>query len=248
MRTLETAVGQTFLPARVLLPGAAAAASAAWLAWAVRGRASQVFGPSRWRGPRGRKAVALTFDDGPSEGTPEILEILARHGVAATFFQCGANVDRLPEVTAAVAAAGHEIGNHSYSHPLFCFRSARFMEEELRRAQDAIGARAGVRPAWFRAPFGARWWGLGRAQRKLGLGGVMWSAIGYDWNSSADAVLERLRRGVSNGAILCLHDGRELRVNPDIRVTAEAVRRLVPMLLERGYRFETVSQLLCPTN
>jgi len=214
----------------------------------VRGRSAQVFGPSRWRGPRDRKAIALTFDDVPSEGTPEILEILARYQVAATFFPCGANVERLPHIAAAVVRAGHEIGNHSYSHPLFCFKPPRFIEEELRRAQAAIEAHTGATPKWLRVPFGARWFGLGRAQRKLGLGGVMWSAIGYDWRLSADAVVARLMRGVSNGAILCLHDGRELRPNPDIRATAEAVRRLVPMLLERGYKLETVSQLLCPTN
>ena len=247
MRYLETTLGQALSPARALGIGAAAG-SAAFMAWAVRGRASQVFGPSRWRGPRGPRAIALTFDDGPSEGTPEILEILARHRVAATFFQCGANVDRLPDVAAAVAKAGHEIGNHSYSHPLFCFRSPRFIERELRRAQQSIEAHAGVRPAWFRAPFGARWFGLRRAARRLGLGGVMWSAIGYDWSLSADAVLERLKDGLANGAILCLHDGRQLCAKPDVRVTAEAVRRLLPMLLEQGYRFETVSQLLCPTN
>ncbi len=231
-----------------ILGTASAVSASALLAWAVRGRSSRIFGPSCWRGPRGRKALALTFDDGPSESTPEILEILAGHGVAATFFQCGANVERLPDVAAAVAAAGHEIGNHSYSHPLLCFRSPDFIERELRRAQEVIETRAGVRPQWFRAPFGARWFGVRRAQRGLGLGGVMWTAIGYDWRLSADAVVERLSRGVSNGAILCLHDGRELRANPDVRVTAEAVRRLVPMLLEQGYRFETVSQLLCPTN
>ncbi len=231
-----------------ILGTASAVSASALLAWAVRGRSSCIFGPSCWRGPRGRKALALTFDDGPSESTPEILEILAGHAVAATFFQCGANVERLPDVAAAVAAAGHEIGNHSYSHPLLCFRSPDFIERELRRAQEVIEIRAGVRPQWFRAPFGARWFGVRRAQRRLGLGGVMWTAIGYDWRLSADAVVERLSRGVSNGAILCLHDGRELRANPDVRVTAEAVRRLVPMLLEQGYRFETVSQLLCPTN
>ncbi|MBZ5586763.1 MAG: polysaccharide deacetylase family protein [Acidobacteriia bacterium] len=86
----------------VLIPAGAALASSAFLAWAVRGRSARVFGDSVWRGPRERRAVALTFDDGPSEGTPEILEILARYGAAATFFQCGANVERLPSIARAV--------------------------------------------------------------------------------------------------------------------------------------------------
>ena len=228
--------------------GGALLASSAGLTWAVRGRSARVFGPSIWRGPRDRQTIALTFDDGPSESTPALLEILARRGVPATFFQCGANVERLPEAARAVAQAGHEIGNHSYGHPLFCFRSSRFMERDLGRAQRAIAERTGANPIWFRAPFGARWFGLARAQRQLALTGVMWTAIGYDWKLKADAVVARLAAGVSNGSILCLHDGRGLCVKPDIGATLEAVRRLVPLLLDRGYRFETVSRLLCPTN
>jgi peptidoglycan/xylan/chitin deacetylase (PgdA/CDA1 family) len=226
---------------------AAVCASAAFLAWSVRGRSAAILAPSVWRGPRDRRAIALTFDDGPSEGTPQILEILDRHQVPATFFQCGANVDRLPSVARAVRQAGHLIGNHSYTHPLFCFRSPGFMEREICRAQQTIEARTGYSPALFRAPFGVRWFGMGGVQRRLKLTGVMWTIIGYDWNRKVERVVERCMR-VSNGAILCLHDGRELRSKPDIGVTVEAVRRLVPMLLDQGYKFETVSRLLCPTN
>ena len=100
---------------REWLQAGAAAAACSGMAWAVRGRSSSVFGPSVWRGPRDRRAVALTFDDGPSEGTPQILEILERHRAPATFFQCGANVERLPEVARAVGQAGHAIGNHGHA-------------------------------------------------------------------------------------------------------------------------------------
>ncbi len=229
------------------LPAALGAASA-FMAWAVRGRSAKVFGPSVWRGPRDRPAMALTFDDGPSESTPQVLEVLARYGVPATFFQCGANVERLPEIARGVHEAGHLIGNHSHTHPLFCFRSPRFVEEDLRRAQEVIQRHTGASPTWFRPPFGVRGFGIGRAQRRLGLTGVMWTVIGYDWSRTAEEVVRRMVTRASNGAILCLHDGRELRRRPNIDVTVEAVRRLVPTLLERGYRFETVSRLLCPTN
>ncbi len=234
-------------PTQRALEAAAFGASAAFLAWSVRGRSASVFAPSVWRGPRDRRAVALTFDDGPSEGTPQILDVLARYQVPATFFQCGANVARLPEVARAVSQAGHPIGNHSHTHPLFCFRSPGFMEEDLRRAQETIETHTGCRPGLFRAPFGVRWFGIGRAQSRLKLTGVMWTIIGYDWSLKADGVVQRFTH-VPNGAILCLHDGRELRARPDIGVTVEAVRRLVPMLLDRGYKLETVSRLLCPTN
>jgi len=232
----------------LLSAGLPLASAAGFMTWAVRGKSSAVFAPSIWRCHPGRKAVALTFDDGPSEGTGQILDILARYRVPATFFQIGANVDRLPDVARAVGQAGHQIGNHSYSHPLFCFRTPGFLEHDLARAQDAIERHAGVRPECFRAPFGVRWFGMRAAQRRLGLMGVMWTAIGYDWNLKAESVVRRMASAAERGAILCLHDGRELRVKPEIGETVEAVRRLIPLLLDRGYRLETVSRLLCPTN
>ncbi len=228
------------------------------MAWAVRGRSSQVFGPSIWRGSRERRALALTFDDGPSEGTPRVLEILDRQGVRATFFQIGANVDRLPGAARAVREAGHAIGNHSYRHLLFCnprfgFPPGGAIEQDLRRAQDAIAEHTGAAPVWFRAPYGVRWFGLRGALRRLDLRAVMWTVIGYDWNetgsggrSAAGRVAARVVSGVSSGAIICLHDGRELRERPDIGVTLEALRRLVPLLLDQGYEFETLDNLLCP--
>src|SRR5262245_20281056 len=109
----------------------AAAATAGVMGWAVRGRSAAVFAPSIWRGPSNRRALAFTFDDGPSEPPPELLALLARHNLRATFFLCGANVDRLPAVTRAIADAGHEIGNHSYSHPYFCLRSPAAIADEL---------------------------------------------------------------------------------------------------------------------
>jgi peptidoglycan/xylan/chitin deacetylase (PgdA/CDA1 family) len=229
------------VPALAFTAGAVAGA-----AWAVRGRASSVFAPSIWRGPKDQPVIALTFDDGPSESTPALLELLARHNVPATFFQCGANVERLPAIARAASSAGHEIGNHSYAHPMLCFKSPDFIYSELERAQQAIETHTGVQPKLFRAPFGVRWPGLRAAQARLRLTGAMWTVIGYDWNLAAEGVVRRVEGNVSNGAIICLHDGRELRPNPDIQNALGAVERLIPMLLDRGYRFETVSRL-CQT-
>jgi len=229
-------------------PEAAGAATcgATFLAWAVRGRSSTFFAPSVWRGPSGRRAIALTFDDGPSEGTVRVLELLDRYQVPATFFQIGANVERLPEIARAVHAAGHEIGNHSHTHPLFCMRPQSFILQEFTRAQRAIADACGWAPTLLRAPFGARWFGFGEAQRRLSLQGVMWTIIGYDWKRKADTIVDRMLPKVSNGAILCLHDGRELQANPEIGETIAALDRMIPVLRDRGYEFETVSRLLCP--
>jgi peptidoglycan/xylan/chitin deacetylase (PgdA/CDA1 family) len=230
-----------------VLSGAACAVVGV-MAYGVRGRSARLFGPSVWRGPGDQPAVALTFDDGPSEATPELLGVLDRHQVRATFFQCGLNVQRLPEVARQVAAGGHEIGNHSYSHPRFYLRSRRFLYDELARAQEALSAVTGQRPVLFRAPRGTRWPGLAEAQSRLGLLGVMWTVIGRDWALPAEAIAVRLLRGARNGAILCLHDGCEIRPRPDVRPMLEAVRRLIPELRARGFRLETVSELLCPRN
>ena len=222
--------------------------AAALMAYAVRGPSSSLFGPSVYRGVRQRRALALTFDDGPSESTPEILRILAEYKIHATFFQCGANIRRLPDVARAVAESGHEIGNHSDTHPHLFFRSTETIRNEFARAQDTIEDTLGIAPALMRPPFGVRWFGFRAAQQNLHLLGVMWTVIGKDWKLDARAIAGRLLRGARNGAILCVHDGRELARRPDISPTIEALRRTLPELLERGYRFETVSQILCPKN
>ena len=232
---------------RVALGGAVCAASAL-MAYAVRGRSSTLLAPSVYRGPRDRRAIALTFDDGPSEGTYGLLDLLNRLAVPATFFVCGMNVRRLPQALRDTAAAGHEIGNHSYSHPRLYFRSESFICDELSAAQSIIAETVGTAPSLFRAPFGARWFGLREAQRRLDLLGVMWTALGRDWKLPAEGIVRRLLARSCNGAILCLHDGRGVTRNPDIAQTVEAVGRLVPALQARGFKFETVTQLLCPTN
>ncbi|HLY15909.1 MAG TPA: polysaccharide deacetylase family protein [Bryobacteraceae bacterium] len=236
------------MSASIAAPILGTACGVAFAGWAVRGRASSVFGPSVHRGPADRKAIALTFDDGPSDSTLRLLELLARHETPATFFQIGANVERLPDIARQVHAAGHEIGNHSHTHPLFCFHSPEFIYREFARAQETIAAVTGSAPAWLRAPFGVRWFGFRQAQRRLGLRGVMWTAIGYDWKLKADTIVGRMLPRVTNGAILCLHDGREVETHPDIRESVAAVGLLIPRLRDQGYKFETVSRLLCPMN
>ena len=227
--------------------GAAVAAAAGSTAWAVRGRSSAVFAPSVYRGVRDRRAIALTFDDGPSESTPQLLETLAQFQATATFFFCGANVRRLPHVAREVARRGHQLGNHSDTHDRFYLRSAGFIREQVLRAQASITDATGATPVLLRAPYGVRWFGLRDVQRQLGLTGVMWTALGLDWKLPAEGVYRRLARAAQNGAIFCLHDGRETRPDPDIRPTLEAVRRLLPELRAKGFHFETVSQILCPT-
>ena len=238
--------------ASLATPGAVCCGAAAGLAYGVRGRSAQIFGPSSYRGAGQRRSVALTFDDGPSEGTLRLLEHLAREGVSATFFQCGANVARHGSIARRVAEAGHEIGNHTYTHRRLCPRLSRRPNllgaaevlEEFASAQVRITAETGRVPTLLRTPYGMRWFGLAAAQRKLRLHGVMWTAIGNDWELPPSGIVARLLRGLTPGAIFCLHDGRDIRPRPDIEATLAATRELIPRLKDAGYGFETVSQIL----
>lgn len=221
-------------------------------AYAVRGRSSQVFGPSVYRGPGKRRSIVLTFDDGPSPGSLHLLDYFGKEGVRATFFQCGANVLRHPEISRRISEAGHEIGNHTYSHPRLCptlgrrlqVRSPQFILDEFSLAQAIIQAEAKAEPRLLRAPYGLRWYGIGHAQRTLGLLGVMWTVIGHDWEWPAHKIFDLVRRRSSPGGIICLHDGRDIRPSPDITETLRAVKRLVPWLKDQGYTFETASEIL----
>jgi peptidoglycan/xylan/chitin deacetylase (PgdA/CDA1 family) len=186
----------------------------------------------------------LTFDDGPSESTPAVLDLLRRHNAKATFFVCGHNAERLPDVLRAIALAGHEIGNHTWSHPRLDFKSKAAMRSELGRTQEFIRSVTGTSPQLFRAPYGVRWFGLGAVQNELTLTGVMWTAMGLDWKLPAHAITRRLLQASSDGAILCLHDGRVLTQRPDIAPTLHAVAELLPRLEERNLAITSVSAML----
>jgi peptidoglycan-N-acetylglucosamine deacetylase len=237
-----------------LILTAAGAGLAGTVVYGVKGLSAQVFGPSIYRGAGRRKSIALTFDDGPSEGSLDLLEYLAREGVRATFFQCGMNVLRCPKIAREIVRSGHEIGNHTFSHIRLCprlgrqpnLRSPAVILEEFARAQAIIQAEVGVSPNLLRAPYGMRWYGIGAAQKQLGLMGVMWTVIGHDWEWPADRVVDLVLRKAAPGGIVCLHDGRDIQPNPDLTEMLTAVKEIVPRLKDNGYAFETVSEIRRP--
>jgi peptidoglycan-N-acetylglucosamine deacetylase len=230
----------------VIAAAGLAAGAGGFATYAVRGRSSGLFAPSAYHGDRSDRTLALTFDDGPSESTPALLELLSEYGIRATFFMCGRNVRRLPAVAREVRDAGHEIGNHSDTHPLLALKSPEFIYRELALAQESIHLNTGATPQYFRAPYGVRWFGLRRAQKRLGLTGVMWTVIGNDWKWPAGRIARRMTAGARNGGILCLHDGRTTKAAPDVRPTLDAVEFAIPMLIDRGFQFQTVKEMLCP--
>lgn len=162
------------------------------------------------------------------------------------------NVARHPEIARAIADAGHEIGNHTYSHARLCprlgwhlnLRSPKNIYTEVERTQGVIRAATGVTPTLFRPPYGMRWFGIGAAQKRLHLRSVMWTVIGHDWEWDAPRVAELVIRKASPGGIICLHDGRDIQPNPDVSEMLTAVKQIVATLKQRGYCFETVSELI----
>jgi peptidoglycan-N-acetylglucosamine deacetylase len=200
------------------------------------------------RGPGHPAAVALTFDDGPSLWTMDIAAALESHGCRATFFLLGAAVQAHPEIAAALAGAGHELGNHLWSHADPERQSASAIRAEIDRTADAIAAASGIRPALVRPPY------CGAAARVARAAGarrarlvVLRSVDPADWSTeSAEDIVEHVLARAQRGDIVCLHDGVAPGNNgaPTRDATVTAVARLVPALLERRLRPVTVSELL----
>jgi peptidoglycan/xylan/chitin deacetylase (PgdA/CDA1 family) len=217
--------------------------AAAWGAWAAAHPQAQAWGRGFHSGPAAGSLLALTFDDGPNQATEPILDLLAEHGVHATFFVCGRNVERSPHISRRALAEGHEIANHSHNHPLLLRLGPAEVRREVVRAQRAIEDRLGVAPAMFRAPYGIRALGLRRTLEDLGLTHVHWTVIGNDWKWSAERIARRVLTRAAPGAIVCLHDGREARAHADRSQTIAAVQIIAPQLAAAGYHFVTASQM-----
>jgi peptidoglycan/xylan/chitin deacetylase (PgdA/CDA1 family) len=207
----------------------------------------QWFAPAILRGPADGNRIALTFDDGPCPGyTEQILDILRRHDVKATFFVCGQNVERSPELLRRVQAEGHAIGNHGYSHPFPFFRSRALFAREIDLTQEVIEKVTGKRPRFFRPPFGARWLGLQPVLKARGMSLVNWSDTGYDWKFDTEGIVRETLKTLGPGSIILLHDGR--RAYSPERVDQRSTVKALPAILEgavkAGFTFVTLEELL----
>ncbi|MGC2248732.1 MAG: polysaccharide deacetylase family protein [Terriglobales bacterium] len=232
------------LPALIGLAAAAAAGAAGYQSMAPTG---QWFGRTFAAGTRGSKQLALTFDDGPNDPhTLKLLDVLAKHDVHTTFFMIGRYVRERPDIARAVAAAGHVIGNHTFTHPLLIFQSAAQTRAELTNCRqtlhDAIGAHSNL----FRPPFGGRRPATLRIARELGLETVMWNVTGYDWNAPAASLIEaKVSRRIHEGGgdIILLHDGGHRAMGADRAQTLIATDNLIRRYKEQGYEFVTVDEM-----
>ncbi len=208
---------------------------------------SQLYGRTFIGSEPGRRELALTFDDGPNDPyTFYLLEVLAKHGVRSTFFMIGRYVKQRPEVAAAVARAGHVIGNHTFTHPNLIFRTPGQVRAEIAACEQALDdAVERNHASLFRPPWGARTPVVLRTVRQLGMTPVLWNVTGYDWNAGSSAdIKHEVRRQVRGGDVILLHDGGHKHMGVDRSFTVQAVDELIRRYKEEGYAFRTISEMM----
>ena len=215
--------------------------------YACTAPSSRIFKPVVTRGVRNGRRVALTFDDGPAAPfTEQILDILRAKNVTATFFVCGKNAERHPEILRRISQEGHTLGNHTYSHPLLFMKRRRKISDESDRAQAVIEKAAGVRPTLFRPPYGIRWPGLMPVLAERGMKMVMWSATGYDWKYQAAGIARATVAELKPGAVVLLHDGREVRPAQEVdrSATVEALPTVIDEARKAGFTFVSLQDFM----
>jgi peptidoglycan-N-acetylglucosamine deacetylase len=183
--------------------------------------------------------IAMTFDDGPSpETTPRLLDILKQRNIKVTFFMIGQNAERNPEIVKRILAEGHEIGNHSWTHPQLSKLSDQRVTDEITKTQDAIKNASGYTPVLLRPPYGAitsrqKDW----IEKQFGLSIIMWSVDPFDWKRPGASVIEqRILAGARPGSIILSHDIH--------KQTVDAMPATLDALAQKGFKFVTVSQLI----
>jgi peptidoglycan-N-acetylglucosamine deacetylase len=183
--------------------------------------------------------IAMTFDDGPSSAnTPRLLEILKQRNIKATFFLIGQNAASNPDIVRQILADGHEIGNHSWTHPQLSKLSDDRVTAEINKTQDAIKEASGFTPTILRPPYGAittrqREW----IESRFGLNIILWSVDPFDWKRpGASVITQRILSQVRPGAIILSHDIH--------KQTVDAMPATLDSLIAKGYKFVTVTQLI----
>ena len=188
--------------------------------------------PFRWSPNTDRKVIYLTFDDGPSQYTPEVLKILQDNGAKATFFQIGRNVPREPAIEKQITEQGSAIGNHTWDHAALGKLTAEQQSEQLTRTRDQIGVYQGP---CMRAPYGSMNNKTRPTAASLGMTPVMWSLDTFDWQGKSTASIEASLAKAKSGDVILMHDGGGNRAP-----TVAALRPALPTLKQQGYAFEPI--------
>jgi peptidoglycan-N-acetylglucosamine deacetylase len=237
--------------AATIAGGAATVAAAGMAVFQGQYPTAQLYGETIHRERAAGRRIALTFDDGPNpEQTPRLLALLARYDAKATFFLIGEWAAREPGLIRETVAAGHAIGNHTYTHPTMPAHGAERIREELRRCRDAVEA-SGEHfstvdgAALMRPPYGRRRPGTLRTMREEGYVPVTWSITGYDWraHTTAKRITRRCLRA-KEGDIILLHDGSNTEPAADRSKSIASAAAVLEHFTPLGYRFVTVPDLV----
>lgn len=188
--------------------------------------------------PTQERAIALTFDDGPSEYTLQILDILKKHQIRATFFVLGQTIPGREAILQRVVNEGHVLGNHSWSHP-YNYHDRFAAIQEIDRTDNIIHQHTRVRSRYFRPPGGYLNNGLADYAASREYSVAMWSVDSFDYLVSTAAIVTNVVNGAHPGAIVLLHDGGGNRSR-----TVAALPQIISQLQAQGYRFVTLSELM----
>jgi len=193
----------------------------------------------------GAKTLALTYDDGPNDPhTLRMLEVLAKHGVHATFFLIGRYVQDRPDIVREVVRAGHVIGNHTFTHPNLIFTSSEQTRNQITQCRRAIEDAVGEHSNLFRPPFGGRRPASLRVVRELGLLPVMWNVTGWDWEAPpAEHIEGKVAKQIRGGDVILLHDGGHKAIGADRAQTVIATDRLIARY-KGEYEFVTIPEMM----
>ncbi|MGN1032555.1 MAG: polysaccharide deacetylase family protein [Intestinibacter sp.] len=197
------------------------------------------------KGNDDEKVIALTFDDGPDEVfTPQVLDILKKYDVKATFFLIGEKVPYNKKIVKREKEEGHEIGNHTFTHINASKKTYEEIEEEITKTQQAIKDVTGEYPTLFRPPYRALSRDLCKIVKEKNMNIVLWSNIDVrDWsNPGVNNMVNTIESKVENGNIIILHDYNTVRNNKS--QTIQALEIVIPKLKEQGYKFVTISELM----
>ncbi len=207
---------------------------------------SQLFGACFTNGDPSGRQLALTFDDGPHpRWTPQLLEVLDRHQVRATFFMIGRYATREPRVARAVAEAGHAIGNHTFTHPNLILSTRPQIAVQLAECNRALEETVGPHTRLFRPPHGGRLPHVLRTARGLGYEPVMWSVTSYDWRPlEPSAIAQNVTRRLRGGDVILLHDGGHLPSTVDRAASVAATDAIIRRCHDDGFQFVTLPEMM----
>ncbi|HLR68888.1 polysaccharide deacetylase family protein [Virgibacillus alimentarius] len=196
-----------------------------------------------YKGKTDKKVIALTFDDGPDQRfTPQVLEVLKKHNVKATFFLLGTRVHKYPEMVKRIDREGHIIGNHTYWHPDLTKTGKQNLAWEIEKNEKELKELTNNVTDLFRAPYGAMNEDLVEKLGEMGYRGIGWSIDSEDWKSlTPEKIKQNILNYVHPGAIILMHSAGHW--SQDLSGTAEALDQIIPYLKKKGYEFVTVPEL-----